>query len=163
VELQDATLSGALMRECVLTETFDAIRAVAISRSGQYWAAASQRGEVRVWREAGQTLQMVWQAHTDMVTSLAFSPDERTLASGSRRRRGRRTACRRWWGIATGCGNWPLPPMAAGWPARAGMAPSSCGRWERCQATACPRRWWGTRSRCKPWPGARMEARWPVA
>src|SRR3989441_9330381 len=72
-----------MMRECVLTETFDASWAVAISRSGQYWAAASQRGEVRVWREAGQTLQMVWQAHTDIVTSLAFSPDERRLASGS--------------------------------------------------------------------------------
>src|SRR5207244_9804066 len=57
VELQDATLSGALMRECVFTENFDSITAVAISRSGQYWAAASQRGEVRVWRgeeEAGQ-------------------------------------------------------------------------------------------------------------
>jgi len=83
VELQDATLSGALMRECVFTETFDAITAVAISRSGQYWAAASQRGEVQVWREAGQTLHLAWQAHTDMVWALAFSPDERTLASGS--------------------------------------------------------------------------------
>ncbi|MFL5590873.1 MAG: WD40 repeat domain-containing protein, partial [Ktedonobacteraceae bacterium] len=83
VELQDATLSGALMRECVFTETFDAITAGAISRSGQYWAAASQRGEVRVWREAGQTLHLVRQAHTDIVTSIAFSPDERTLASGS--------------------------------------------------------------------------------
>src|SRR5712692_8377121 len=83
VELQDARLSGALLRECLLTETFDAIIAVAISRSGQYWAAASQRGEVRVWRETGQTLHLVWQAHTDIVTSLAFSPDERRLASGS--------------------------------------------------------------------------------
>ncbi len=83
VEMQDAKLSGALLRECVLTETFDAIGAVDISRSGQYWAAGSMRGEVRVWREAGQTLHQVWQAHTDIVTSLAFSPDERTLATGS--------------------------------------------------------------------------------
>src|SRR5712691_6312185 len=83
VELQDANLSGAMMRECIFTETFDVIAAVAISRSGQYWAAASQRGEVRVWREAGQTLHLAWQAHTEFVTSLAFSPDERTLASGS--------------------------------------------------------------------------------
>src|SRR6266480_298175 len=83
VELQDATLAGALMRESVFTETFDAITAVAISRNGQYWAAASKRGEVRVWEEAGQTLHLVWQAHTDIVTSLAFSPDERTLATGS--------------------------------------------------------------------------------
>ncbi len=83
VEMQDANLSGALLRECVWTSTFDAITAVAISRSGQYWATGSQRGEVRVWREAGQTLHLVWQAHTDIVTSLAFSPDGRTLATGS--------------------------------------------------------------------------------
>src|SRR5262249_38990998 len=82
VELQDATLAGALMRESVWTSTFDAIWAVAISRSGQYWAAGSKRGEVRVWREAGQTLHLAWQAHTDMVWTLAFSPDERRLASG---------------------------------------------------------------------------------
>src|SRR6266851_10452743 len=83
VEMQDTKLSGATLRECVLTETFDAIGAVVISRSGQYWAAASQRGEVRVWREAGQTLHLIWQAHTDIVTFLAFSPDERRLASAS--------------------------------------------------------------------------------
>ena len=83
VELQDANLSGALMRECVLSEAFDAITAVAISRSGQYWAAISRRGEVRVWREAGQMLHLVWQAHTDNTFALAFSPDEHMLASGS--------------------------------------------------------------------------------
>ena len=81
--MQDANLSGALMRECVFTQTFDAIIAVAISRSGQYWATGSKRGEVRVWREAGQTLHLAWQAHTDMVWTLAFSPDEHMLASGS--------------------------------------------------------------------------------
>src|SRR5438067_1566902 len=83
VELQDTTLSGARLEECVLTEAFDAIWAVAISQSGQYWAAAGRRGEVRLWRGAGQTLHRVWQAHTDIPTTLAFSPDERLLASGS--------------------------------------------------------------------------------
>ena len=83
VELQDANLSGTLMRECVFSEPFDGITAVAISRSGQYWAAISRRGEVRVWREAGQILHRVWQAHTDNTFALAFSPDEHTLASGS--------------------------------------------------------------------------------
>jgi WD40 repeat protein/transcriptional regulator with XRE-family HTH domain len=83
VQMQDAKLSGALMRESVFTETFDAITAVAISRSGQYWAAGGRRGEVRVWRQAGQILHLVWQAHTDIVITLAFSPDERRLASGS--------------------------------------------------------------------------------
>jgi WD40 repeat protein len=86
VEMQDANLSGALMRECVFTEAFDAIWAVAISPNGHYWAAGSKRGEVWVWRveqEAGETLHLVWRAHTDTVWGLAFSPDERTLASGS--------------------------------------------------------------------------------
>src|SRR5256886_2966783 len=83
VEMQDAKLSGALLRECVLTETFDAIGAVDISRSGQYWAAGSMRGEVRVWREAGQTLEMGWQDPKGLVTSLAFSPGDSTLATGS--------------------------------------------------------------------------------
>ncbi len=36
-----------------------------------------------MWREAGQTLHLAWQAHFDIVRALAFSPDERTLATGS--------------------------------------------------------------------------------
>ena len=83
VQMQDANLSGALMRECVLSEAFDFITAVAISRSGQYWAAISRRGEVRVWREEGKLLHLAWQAHTDTTLALALSPDELTLASGS--------------------------------------------------------------------------------
>ena len=83
VEMQDVTLAGASLRDTLFTEAFDATWSVAISRSGQYWAAGSKRGEVRVWREAGQTLHLVWQAHTDTTSTLAFSPDERLLASGS--------------------------------------------------------------------------------
>jgi WD40 repeat protein/transcriptional regulator with XRE-family HTH domain len=83
VEMQDATLSGALLRECVLSEAFDAITAVAISRSGQDWAALSRRGEVRVWREEGKRLHLAWQAHSDTTYALALSPDEHMLASGS--------------------------------------------------------------------------------
>src|SRR6266702_3013356 len=83
VQMQDASLSGSLIQQSVFTETFDAIWPVAISKSGQYWAAAGRRGEVRLWREFGQTLHLTWQAHTDIVMSLAFSPDERRLASGS--------------------------------------------------------------------------------
>ena len=83
VEMQDADLSGATLQDSVFTEAFDAIWAVAISRTGQYWAAGSRRGKVRVWGAGGQTLHLIWQAHTDMVWALAFSPDGRTLASGS--------------------------------------------------------------------------------
>lgn len=73
VQMQDATLAGALIQESVFTETFDAITAVAISCNGHFWAAAGKRGEVRVWREEGQSLHLVWRAHTDMVLSIAFS------------------------------------------------------------------------------------------
>src|SRR5258708_7517227 len=83
VELQDASASGSRIHQLGFTETFDAIWAVTVSRSGQYWAAAGRRGEVRLWREFGQTLHLTWQAHTDIVMALAFSPDERRLASGS--------------------------------------------------------------------------------
>ncbi len=83
VEMQDANLSGALVRESFLTETFDTIFAVAISRSGQYWAAGSKQGQVRIWRKPDEILLRVWQADPDIVISLAFSPNERTLATGT--------------------------------------------------------------------------------
>jgi WD40 repeat protein/transcriptional regulator with XRE-family HTH domain len=83
VEMQDTTLAGAIMRDTTFTDAFDATWAVAISRRGTYWAASGKRGEVRVWREAGKRLHLVWQAHTDTVMALAFSPDERILATGS--------------------------------------------------------------------------------
>src|SRR5207248_8565559 len=83
VEMQDATLSGALLRDTTFNEAIDITWAVAISRNGQYWAAGSRRGEARVWREEGRRLHLAWQAHTDTVRALAFSPDGRTLATGS--------------------------------------------------------------------------------
>jgi WD40 repeat protein len=83
VEMQDASLSGALLQECVFTGTLDAIIAVVTSLTGQFWAAASKRGEVRVWREGGQILHLAWQAHTDQTYGLAVSPDDGSLlASG---------------------------------------------------------------------------------
>ncbi|MFL5657030.1 MAG: NB-ARC domain-containing protein, partial [Ktedonobacteraceae bacterium] len=83
VEMQDASLARASLRETVFNEAFDITWAVAISRDGQYWAAGSRRGEVRVWREEGRLLHLAWQAHSDTVRALAFSPDGRTLATGS--------------------------------------------------------------------------------
>src|SRR5207237_10202155 len=83
VEMQDASLAGASLRETVLNESFDIPWAVAISLNARYWAAGSRRGEVRVWREEGRLLHLAWQAHSDTVRALAFSPDGRTLATGS--------------------------------------------------------------------------------
>jgi WD40 repeat protein len=83
VEMQDASLAGATLRDSTFTETFDATWSVGISGNGTYWAVGSERGEVCVWREGGKLLHLAWQAHTNTVKSLAFSPDERTLATSS--------------------------------------------------------------------------------
>jgi WD40 repeat protein len=115
--MQDASLAGATLRDTVFSEALDATWKVTISNSGQYWAAGSRRGEVRVWREAGQTLYLLWQAHTDTVSALAFDPDERRLASGSWRAVPRSGPC----GKPTASKVWLSPQMGACWPAAAGM------------------------------------------
>lgn len=82
VEMQNANLSGSLIRDGIFTETFDAITVVSISKNGLYCATGSRQGEVQV-RQGIKTLYRAWQAHTDIVTTLAFSPDGRLLATGS--------------------------------------------------------------------------------
>ncbi|MDQ2885369.1 MAG: NB-ARC domain-containing protein [Chloroflexota bacterium] len=83
VEMQDASLAETSLHEVVLNEAFDIPWSVAISHNGQYWAVGSRRGEVRVWYEEGKLLYQAWQAHTDTVRALTFSPDGRMLATGS--------------------------------------------------------------------------------
>jgi WD40 repeat protein/transcriptional regulator with XRE-family HTH domain len=83
IEMQDTSLVGSMLHDTLFTEALHATWSVAISSTGQYWAVGSWRGEVRVWREGGRRLHLVWQAHTENAFTLAFSPDERTLASGS--------------------------------------------------------------------------------
>jgi WD40 repeat protein/transcriptional regulator with XRE-family HTH domain len=84
IEMQEASLSGALIRDTVLTEAVSATWAVAISQDGTLWAASGMQGKVRVWGGVrSPTLHLIWQAHTDIVQALAFSPNGRILASGS--------------------------------------------------------------------------------
>lgn len=83
VEMQDARLVNAAIQDSVFTEAFDALTAVAISSTGEYWAASSRRGEIRIWEARGQLLCHMWRGHIDMTWALAFSPGGKLLASGS--------------------------------------------------------------------------------
>ncbi len=83
IQMQEASVAFSLIRETVLTEAVSAIWSVAISQDGKLWAASGMQGKVRVWREGGQTLHLSFQAHTDIVEALAFSPNGRILASGA--------------------------------------------------------------------------------
>jgi WD40 repeat protein/predicted ATPase/transcriptional regulator with XRE-family HTH domain len=83
IEMQDAILAGATIQESLFTETFDVIQAVAASSTGEYWAAATRRGELVVWKAGDLSKHHMWRAHTDMVWNLTFSPDGRMLASCS--------------------------------------------------------------------------------
>lgn len=83
VEMQDAHMVNTTIQDSFFTEAFDAMTGVAINRTGEYWAAASRGGEIRVWESGGQILRHVWRGHVDMIWTLTFSPNGLFLASGS--------------------------------------------------------------------------------
>jgi WD40 repeat protein/transcriptional regulator with XRE-family HTH domain len=82
-EMQDTTLEGTVLQDTVFHEAFDIPWSVAISDNNKYWATGSRRGEIRIWHKEGKILHLAWQAHTDTVRALAFSPDGSKLATGS--------------------------------------------------------------------------------
>jgi len=83
VQMQDTTLAGSHLHEAVWTSPFDAVLSIAVSPDGRLWAAGSNRGEVRVWREEGRVAHLILRAHTDRVGGIAFSPDGQTLVTAS--------------------------------------------------------------------------------
>ena len=67
VGMQDSRLVNATIQDCVFTETFEVMGCVAISPNGEYWAASSRRGEIRIWEAGGRLLLQAWRGHADMI------------------------------------------------------------------------------------------------
>jgi WD40 repeat protein len=141
---------------------------VAFSLDGRTLAVArynlgERRFSVQLWEVASRTLRREFEGHAGLLSALAFSPDGKTLATGSedttlllwdlttppgRRRTGTASRARNW----SGCGrswptrtrrrrcrrscNWRLPRTT-----RCRSCASRCGRWRASRST--PRRWRG--------------------
>lgn len=83
VSLHDTNFSHADLQHSVFTETFGRILSVTVSTSGNYLAAGSANGEIRLWDIHSGTPLQTFVGHTDWVRAIAFSPDEQTIVSGS--------------------------------------------------------------------------------
>ena len=164
VQMQGANLVGAVIRECVFTEAFDAIWAVALSSSGHHWAAGSKRGEVWVWREAGETLHLAWRPTRTQSGAL---PSARTNVRSPARALIVASSCGTWKGVP--CSGrvgrpgasiaWFFLLMAACWRVGDMRAQSGSGRLRREHRSRICR----IPVRSSDWPGAAMEVCSPVA
>ena len=92
-----------------------------------------RRGEVRLWREEGKLLHLVWQAHTDIDIGPRLQPGRthaRQREPGWQRQAvGRREWCLALVGLADARASpaWLFPPMEACWPVGDLMRPSGSG------------------------------------
>jgi predicted ATPase/transcriptional regulator with XRE-family HTH domain len=69
IEMQDATLAGAIVHDSVFTGAIDTIMGLAMSSTGEYWAAASRRGEVQIWLSPLARMAASWPAEAGTARS----------------------------------------------------------------------------------------------
>jgi hypothetical protein len=82
VEVQDVNFTGADLTGSVFLEILESIRVVAFSPNGQYVAAGTTSGEIRLWHTGNDQLRLSLVEHILLVWSLAFNPESTMLASG---------------------------------------------------------------------------------
>jgi hypothetical protein len=82
VEAQDATLAGSHLTEVVLADALADPTAVDMSAHGDWLAAGTTTGEVRLWSAADRALLLSAQGHSGAVWGISLSGDGRLVASG---------------------------------------------------------------------------------
>ncbi len=82
-KLPEVNFAHADLTTSMFTDTFGSILSVALSPHGELLAAGTATGEIRLWHAASGLLLQTLREHTDWVRSVVFSPDGKTLASGS--------------------------------------------------------------------------------
>ncbi|MEZ4675638.1 MAG: BTAD domain-containing putative transcriptional regulator [Caldilineaceae bacterium] len=82
INLSQTDFRHAAFAQCLFTETFGLVHAVAFHPSGQELAATAEH-EIRFWRDPDGQRTLLLRGHTDDVWSLAFHPDGATLPVGA--------------------------------------------------------------------------------
>jgi len=91
LQMQGADLRGARLDGATFSELMDAVNDVAVSSDGQYLAAGTMPGELRIWRAADLVQVAACAGHTAAAWAIAFRPGRSSssdegaamLASGS--------------------------------------------------------------------------------
>src|SRR4051812_28497852 len=68
---------------CTRSSSVRAVELVVFSPDGALLAAATDDGEIRLWRTADRQMVGVYAGHRGIVWSVCFSPDGRHIASGA--------------------------------------------------------------------------------
>ena len=80
-EAQDADLSHATLASSILDDAFGTVGCVSTSPGGEYVAAGTLEGALRVWRTADRAVLLHVRGHAGAVWGLALSADGRVLVS----------------------------------------------------------------------------------
>lgn len=83
VNLPEVDFSNADLSKSVFAEPFSGILSVASSQDGKLLAAGDTDGTIHLWSIPDLQKLLTCKGHRSWVTSLAFSPDGKTLASSS--------------------------------------------------------------------------------
>ena len=83
VNLKNTSFANANLNNSVFAETMSSIVSVRFSSDGKKFATGLMSGEIRLWRTSDTKQLRIYKDHTTWVWTLAFSPDNKTLASGS--------------------------------------------------------------------------------